>query len=347
MSYPGIYDGGRRISLVSPPGASASPALADEPEVSVIVPLYNEAGNIPPLISALTESMHRIGSTFEIIAINDGSLDGSLRELEEAAARHPELRIIDFRRNYGQTAAIMAGLDCATGAIIVTIDADLQNDPADIAMLLNKLQEGYDVVSGWRRDRKDAAFRRKLPSRVANSLISWISGVKLHDYGCTLKAYRADVLKGVRLYGEMHRFIPIYASWMGAKVVEMAVSHHPRQIGRSKYGIDRIIKVFLDLIVVTFLHRYFVKPIYVFGTFGIASLLLSIGAFIFMISLKLFSNVSMISTPLPLVTVTAGLVGVMSILMGLLAEMLVRIYFESQGRTAYLVRHRVNFPVER
>lgn len=347
MTIPGVYDRAREIGLAQPSESSASSALAEDPEVSVIVPLYNEMGNIPPLISALTDSMHRIGRTFEIIAVNDGSLDGSLHELEEEAARHPELRIIDFRRNYGQTAAIMAGLDCATAAIIVTIDADLQNDPADIAMLLTKLQEGYDVVSGWRQDRKDAALRRKLPSCVANSLISWISGVKLHDYGCTLKAYRADVLKGVRLYGEMHRFIPIYASWMGAKVVEMPVSHHPRQIGRSKYGIDQIIKVLLDLIVVTFLHRYFVKPIYVFGTFGIASLFLSLGAFLYMLALKFFAGVSMISTPLPLVTVTAGLVEIMSILMGLLAEMLVRIYFELQGRAAYLVRRRVNFPARR
>jgi glycosyltransferase involved in cell wall biosynthesis len=347
MSNPGICDSARKISLVQPSENSASSALTDGPEVSVIVPIYNEMGNIPPLIAALAESMHRIGSAFEIIAVNDGSLDGSLRELEEEAARHPELRIIDFRRNYGQTAAIMAGIDCSAGAIIVTIDADQQNDPKDIAMLLSKLREGYDVVSGWRKDRQDAALRRKLPSRLANSLISWLSGVKLHDYGCTLKAYRVDVLKGVRLYGEMHRFIPIYARWMGAKVVEMPVSHHPRRIGRSKYGIDRIIKVLLDLIVVTFLHRYFVKPIYVFGTFGIASLFLSMGAFVYMLALKFFAGVSMISTPLPLVTVTAGLVGIMSILMGLLAEMLVRIYFESQGRAAYLVRHRVNFPARR
>jgi glycosyltransferase involved in cell wall biosynthesis len=347
MSNPGICDNARKISLVQASENSVSSALPDDPEVTVIVPIYNEMGNIPPLIAALTDSMHRIGSAFEIVAINDGSLDGSLRELEEEAARHPELRIIDFRRNYGQTAAIMAGIDCALGAIIVTIDADQQNDPKDIGMLLTKLQEGYDVVSGWRKDRQDFAIRRKLPSRLANSLISLLSGVKLHDYGCTLKAYRADVLRDVRLYGEMHRFIPIYAKWMGAKVVEMPVSHHPRRIGQSKYGIDRIIKVLLDLIVVTFLHRYFVKPIYVFGTFGIASLFLSMGAFVYMLALKFFAGVSMISTPLPLVTVTAGLVGVMSILMGLLAEMLVRIYFESQGRAAYLVRHRVNFPARR
>ncbi len=288
MSGGTIHKDGGGIDLTAAPEADAAATVGVRPTVSILVPIYDEMGNIPILLDALISVMHRTSYRFEIIAVNDGSQDGSLRELNEGAARHPELRIIDFRRNYGQTAAIMAGIDHAAGEIIVTIDADLQNDPADIAMLLAKLQEGYDVVSGWRQDRKDAALRRNLLSSVANWLISWISGVKLHDYGCTLKAYRADVLKGVRLYGEMHRFIPIYASWMGAKVVEVPVSHHPRRIGRSKYGIERIIKVFLDLIVVTFLHRYFVKPIYVFGAFGIASLVLSLAAFISMLALKFF-----------------------------------------------------------
>jgi glycosyltransferase involved in cell wall biosynthesis len=313
-------------------------------DVSIVIPVYNEMGNISHLITSILTAMRRMPYGFEIIAVNDGSHDDSLRQLKSAAVADAEIRIIDFRRNYGQTAAIMAGIDHAAGEVIVTIDADLQNDPDDICTLLTKLHEGYDVVSGWRRERKDAAIRRNLPSRAANRLISWVSGVNLHDYGCTLKAYRADILNGVRLYGEMHRFIPIYASWMGAKVTEIPVNHRPRTWGTSNYGMGRIIKVILDLIVVTFLHKYFVKPIYVFGTFGIISLFLGFASFLYMIVLKYLYDISMISTPLPLVTVTAGLVGVMSILMGLLAEVLVRVYFETQGRGAYLVRQLINFP---
>jgi glycosyltransferase involved in cell wall biosynthesis len=237
----------------------------------------------------------------------------------------------------------MAGIDHASGEIIVMIDADLQNDPEDIPRLIEKLNEGYDVVSGWRKDRKDMAIRRNLVSRVANRLISRISGVRLNDYGCTLKAYRRDVLRGVRLYGEMHRFIPIYASWMGAKIVELPVRHHPRKFGRSKYGLERVVKVLLDLTVVKFLDRHFVKPIYVFGGFGIFSLLLSALSTLCMLYLKIFEGVSMILTPLPLMATMTFLVGFVSILMGLLAEMLVRTYFESQQRPAYAVRELINF----
>jgi glycosyltransferase involved in cell wall biosynthesis len=223
------------------------------------------------------------------------------------------------------------------------IDSDLQNDPEDIPKILAKLDEGYDVVSGWRKDRKDAPFRRNFVSQLANRLISGISGISLNDYGCTLKAYRKDVLMGMRLYGEMHRFIPIYASWMGAKITEIPVRHYPRKFGKSKYGLERVVKILLDLAVVKFLDRYFVKPIYVFGGFGIFSL--AIGAFsaVLMICLKFFKGVSMISTPLPLLSAMTTLVGVMSILMGLLAEIMVRTYFESQQRPAYAVRQLVNF----
>jgi dolichol-phosphate mannosyltransferase len=237
----------------------------------------------------------------------------------------------------------MAGIDHASGKIIVMIDADLQNDPEDIPRLIDKLNEGYDVVSGWRKDRKDTAIRRNLVSRLANRLISRISGVRLHDYGCTLKAYRYDVLRGMRLYGEMHRFIPIYASWMGAKIVELPVRHNPRKFGQSKYGLERVAKVVLDLTVVKFLDRHFVKPVYVFGGFGIFSLLVSALSMLSMLYLKLFEDISMILTPLPLLAAMTFLVGVMSILMGLLAEILVRIYFESQQRPAYGVRELVNF----
>ena len=248
-----------------------------------------------------------------------------------------------MRRNFGQTAALMAGIDHARGDVIVMIDADLQNDPEDIPMLIQKINEGYDVVSGWRKDRKDALLSRNLVSRVANSLISRISGVPLADYGCTLKAYRREILQGVRLYGEMHRFIPIYASWMGAKIAEVPVLHHPRTLGKSKYGLERIFKVVLDLIVVKFLDRHFVKPIYVFGGFGVFSLVLCAISTLWMLYLKLVEGVSMILTPLPLISAMTFLVSCMSILMGLLAEMLVRTYFESQQRTAYAVRALVNF----
>jgi len=324
-------------------GAPAPAAeMISEPAVSVVVPIFNEEGNISLLCEHIVDALRGAGLSFEIIAVNDGSRDGSLRELTVEAARFPELRVIDLRRNYGQTAAIMAGIDFSVGAIIVTIDADLQNDPADIPMLLAKLDEGYDVVSGWRKERKDAAGR-SFASRVANRLISRISGVRLKDYGCTLKAYRRDILAGARLYGEMHRFIPIYASWMGARIVEMPVRHYARQCGRSKYGLERVIKVLLDLAVVRFLDRYLVKPIYLFGGFGMLSLATSVIAAAYMFYLKLFTGLSMILTPLPLVAALTFLVGIISILMGFLAEMLVRIYFESQGRAAYIVRGVINF----
>ncbi|HEV2099376.1 MAG TPA: glycosyltransferase family 2 protein [Stellaceae bacterium] len=321
------------------PPRAATAGLA----VSVVVPIFDEQDNIPLLCAQLVEVLRATGVSFEIIAVNDGSHDASLRQLVVEAAQFPDLRVIDLRRNYGQTAAIMAGIDHSIGEVIITIDADLQNDPEDIPLLLAKLDEGYDVVSGWRKDRRDAPIRRNLLSRVANRLISRISGVRLNDYGCTLKAYRRDVLAGMRLYGEMHRFIPIYASWMGARIAQVPVRHHPRRFGKSKYGLDRLIKVILDLTVVRFLDKYFAKPIYVFGGFGMFSLLMSVAAAVYMFYLKFFENLSMIQTPLPLVVTLTFLVGVISILMGLLAEILVRIYFESQGRAAYSVRDFINF----
>jgi dolichol-phosphate mannosyltransferase len=311
--------------------------------VSVLVPVFNEEGNIPLLCERLFAVLDRLSVSSEVIAVNDGSADGSMKELREQAARFPRLRIVDLRRNFGQTAALMAGIDHARGEVVVMIDADLQNDPEDIPMLLKKIEEGYDVVSGWRRDRKDAPLRRNLVSRIANRLISSISGVPLADYGCTLKAYRRDVLQGFRLYGEMHRFIPIYASWMGAKIIEVPVQHHPRTIGKSKYGLERIFKVLLDLMVVKFLDRHLVKPIYVFGGFAAFSFLLCAMSTTWMLWLKLVNGLSMILTPLPLFSAMTFLVGCMSILMGLLAEILVRTYFESQQRAAYSVRSLVNF----
>jgi glycosyltransferase involved in cell wall biosynthesis len=311
--------------------------LGEIPEISVITPIFNEEKNIPLLLEKLVPVLDATGKAYEIIAVNDGSQDGSLALLRASLSTVPQLRIVNFRRNFGQTAAMMAGFDYARGEIIVAIDADLQNDPEDIPLLIAKLNEGYDVASGWRRDRQDARIRRNFVSRVANRLISWISGVTLQDYGCTLKAYRADVIKGVRLYGEMHRFIPIYASWLGARVVEVPVRHYARQFGKSNYGLERIVKVVLDLMVVKFMHRYMVKPMYVFGGFGILALIAATLSFILMIGMRVFGGISMISTPLPLFVVMNFLIGILSLLMGLLAEIMTRTYFESQQRTAYLV----------
>jgi glycosyltransferase involved in cell wall biosynthesis len=334
-------------ALDSPLAVDHSPVVGGEKRdairVSVVIPIYNEAENIAACCGKLFDVLDRLPFASEVIAVNDGSTDASLRELQAQMELHPGLRVVNLRRNYGQTAAIMAGIDHAAGDIIVTIDADLQNDPEDIPNLLEQLDRGYDVVSGWRKDRQDALLTRILVSRIANGVISKISGVKLKDYGCTLKAYRREILQGVRLYGEMHRFIPIYAKWMGAKIMEIPVRHHPRKFGVSKYGLERIIKVILDLIVVKFLDRHFVKPIYVFGGFGVLSLALAAVSFVYTLYLKLVEGVSMIQTPMPLVTVMCFLVAIVSILMGLLAEMLVRTYFESQRRAAYVVRELYNF----
>jgi dolichol-phosphate mannosyltransferase len=333
------------MSLVPLPRAAVVPGsgAADVVDVSIVIPIYNEEANIVTLFDRLLPVLDRLPSPFEVIAVNDGSRDGSLAQLRRIAELRPEVRVVDFRRNFGQTAAMMAGIDFARGRIVVSIDADLQNDPEDIPILLDKLAEGYDVVSGWRRDRKDAALRRNFVSRVANALISRISGVQLNDYGCTLKAYRRDVLAGMRLYGEMHRFIPIYASWMGARVIELPVRHHARHAGESKYGLERIAKVILDLIVVKFLDRYFVKPIYVFGGFGLLCLLAALLSFAYMLYLRIVDGYSMILTPLPVLTALLVSVGVISILLGLVAEMVVRTYFESQNRPAYNVRELINF----
>ena len=310
--------------------------------LSIIVPIYNESQNLAPLHERLVAALEPLGQPFEIVLVNDGSSDGSDRALDALAAADSRVKIVHFRRNYGQTAAMMAGIRYASGEIIIPMDGDLQNDPADIPKLLAKLDEGFDVVSGWRKDRKDAAIRRNFLSRVANHLISSISGVRLHDYGCSLKAYRRDVVKGVKLYGEMHRFIPIYATWEGGKVAEVVVTHHPRIHGHSKYGVDRVVKVLLDLIVVQFLARYASRPIYLFGGCGVASLLLALVAGLWAVYLKYFEATSFIQTPLPLLVVLLTLTGGISILMGLLAEIIMRTYYESQGKAVYDVRSTAN-----
>jgi glycosyltransferase involved in cell wall biosynthesis len=306
--------------------------------ISVTIPVFNEEESLPRLRDRLVQALGKLRETWEVILVNDGSTDRTGALLDEIAASHPGFKVVHFRRNFGQTAAMQAGFDFASGEIIVPMDADLQNDPEDIPLLLEKLREGFDVCSGWRSDRKDAAIRRNMVSRIANRVISSVSGVHLHDYGCTLKAYRRDVISGVKLYGEMHRFVPIYASWMGARVTEIPVRHHARQFGKSKYGLERIFKVVMDLLVVKFLSRYTQKPMYVFGGAGVASLALAVGAALWAVYLKLFENVSFVLTPLPLFMVFFLLTGVICFLMGLLAEMLTRIYHESQGKSTYIVK---------
>jgi glycosyltransferase involved in cell wall biosynthesis len=319
-----------------------------EESISVIVPVYNEEASLRLLIPMLLSVLEASGRVFEIITVNDGSADDSAALLAQLAQAEPRLKNVVFARNFGQTAAMMAGFDHARGAIIIPIDADLQNDPQDIPRLLAKLDEGYDVVSGWRQKRHDAAFRRNFLSRCANWAISRLSGVRLHDYGCSLKAYRRSVIGGVKLYGEMHRFIPIYASWYGARITEIPVTHHPRRFGRSNYGMIRILKVVLDLMVVCFLDRWIGTPIYLFGGFGLLWLGVSGLTLLDLFYLKFFRHLSMILTPLPELAAMAFMMGVMSILLGLLAEIAVRIYFEAPGRASYVVRATENFtPPER
>ena len=311
--------------------------------ISITVPVYNEAENLPLLYENLASALDSFPLPWEVIFVNDGSRDGSAEVLDRLALGNPHVKVVHFRRNFGQTAAMMAGVDFASGDIIIPMDADLQNDPADIPRLLKKLDEGYDVVSGWRKSRRDDAFKRNFVSRVANRLISFISGVYLHDYGCSLKAYHKDVIKGVKLYGEMHRFIPIYASWFGARIAEIPVEHHPRRFGSSKYGLERVFKVVFDLMVVKFLARYAEKPMYVFGTAGLVSLLVAFLSGVLALYLKFFHQTSFIQTPLPLLVVMAAITGVMFFLMGLLAELVMRTYYESQGKATYLVAETRNF----
>ena len=314
----------------------------DQPEISVFLPVLNEEPNLRPLHAKLDEALSALGRTAEIIYVDDGSTDGSLGVLRELAALDRRVRVVALRRNYGQTAAMAAGIDAARGRVLIPMDADLQNDPADIGRLLDKLAEGFDVVSGWRKERQDKMVTRKIPSAIANSLISVIGGVKLHDYGCSLKAYRREFLKDVRLYGEMHRFIPIYASWIGARVTEIPVRHHARTMGKSKYGLSRTFKVMLDLMTIKFMASYHTKPIYVFGLFGFSSFVISIVAGVWAVLRKLGGQ-SFIRNPLLIIAIVMFAVGVQFILMGLLAEMLVRTYHESQAKAIYAVRERIGF----
>jgi dolichol-phosphate mannosyltransferase len=307
-----------------------------------VIPLFNEEENIGPLCANLVSVLEGIGRPFEVILINDGSRDGTEAVCRRLADNDKRIKLVSLLRNFGQTAAVMAGIDHATGDIIITMDGDQQNDPRDVPLLLAKLDEGFDVVSGWRRDRKDSILTRKLPSMVANRLISWISGVRLRDSGCTLKAYRRRVIKGVKLYGDMHRFVPIYCTWEGGRIAEVPVRHNARLHGKSNYGLARVLKVVLDIVVVTFLDRYATRPIHLFGVFGIFTIAFAVLAGGVALYLRIFAHTSLIQTPLPLLAVLCFITGFMSILLGLLAELVMRTYFESQGKSVYLVRSRQN-----
>jgi len=307
--------------------------------LSILIPIYNEEGNLSMLYEKLMTALKKAGKPYEVIFVDDGSSDGTLEILLDLREKNPNVKIVSFSRNFGQTAALSAGIDFSKGDIIIPMDGDLQTDPEDILPLLEKIGEGFDVVSGWRKRRKDPFLTRRLPSIFAN--ISWIGGVHLHDYGCTLKAYRKDILKNIRLYGEMHRFIPIYAQWIGARVSEIPVRHFPRGSGSSKYGMSRVFKVILDLMVVKFLLSYSQKPIYVFGGMGLLMILGSILAGCYAVYLKFFKGTSFILTPLPLLCVFLLLLGFLSILMGFLAEILTRTYYESQGKPTYQIKETI------
>ena len=325
-----------------PAKKTAQKSAPKHPHLSVVLPVYNEEGNIRLQYEEIIKALKPLGVTYEVIFIDDGSKDSSPDILRDIARADRNIKVVIFRRNFGQTAAMSAGIDHATGDVIVFMDSDLQNDPNDIGILLQKIEEGYDVVSGWRKKRKDKLISRKLPSRVANWLIARVTGVKLHDLGCSLKAYRSDLLKQVNLYGEMHRFIPVHASWIGANITEIPVTHHPRKFGSSKYGIQRTFKVILDLITVTFLGKYSTKPIYVFGGTGVIMLILSVISGAAVILMKIFLHQSMTRNPLLLLTVLLIVLSVLFIQIGILAEILIRIYHESQNKQPYNILDLVN-----
>ena len=311
-------------------------------EISVAIPIHNEQENIELLYNDLIAVLSPIGSDFEIIFVNDGSDDESAKIIDSLAERDRRVRAVHLLRNYGQSSATMAGFDHASGDIIIVMDGDNQNDPADIPLLLNKIDEGFTVVSGWRKDRKDALVSKIIPSKIANWLISKITGVKLHDYGCSLKAYRKDVLKDVRLYGEMHRFIPVFTAWKGAKVIEIAVSHRPRSSGASHYGLSRITSVLLDLVLVRFFDKHLQHPIHLFGGFGIINFLLAFISFVIMLYYKFLGGKDFIETPLPTLVILFFLVGAVSTMMGILAEIVMRTYYESQEKKPYLIDRIIN-----
>jgi glycosyltransferase involved in cell wall biosynthesis len=317
------------------------------PDLSLIIPVYNEEANLPLLYDSIKKALEPLQQNWEVVFVDDGSQDGSLGVLKSLAEKDPaRIRAVAFRRNFGQTAAITAGIDHSQGDTIVLLDADMQNDPDDIPILLAKLDEGYDLVSGWRKDRKDNRLTRTIPSIFANGLISWVTGVHLHDYGCTLKAYRRDALEGFRLYGEMHRFIPVFAHSVGARITEIPVRHHHRKFGEANYGLERTLKVILDLFTVKFLLNYSHKPMRLFGGAGMILISISVALLVYLFIRRVFFLVSVLGSPFFQIGVMFLILGFQSILMGLIAELLARTYHESQAKPTYTVREMINIKRE-
>jgi glycosyltransferase involved in cell wall biosynthesis len=310
----------------------------DQPELSIVIPVYNEEENIEPLYRGLKDVLTGLGKSYEVIVVDDGSTDGSFDALRRLHHEDPDLKVIRLRRNFGQAAAFAAGFDQAAGEIIVSMDADLQFDPADVRKLVDKMAEGYDIVSGWRVDRREAFLTRRVPSAVANRLISWITGLRLHDYGCSLKAYRAEVIQSVRLYGELHRFIPALASSIGVEVAEVPVSHHPRRFGKSKYDLSRTLTVMLDLLTVKFLLSYATRPMQVFGLLGLLSFAIGTVIAAYLAFIRLFLASPIANRPLLLLGILLIFVGVQLVTMGLLGELTIRTYHEAQGKKIYVIR---------
>ncbi|SNR69974.1 glycosyltransferase family 2 protein [Desulfurobacterium atlanticum] len=314
-----------------------------EKKLSIVIPLYNEEENVNELYNRLKEVLDALPYDYEIIFVDDGSTDRTVEKLEEIAKKDSKVKVVEFARNFGQTPAMMAGMDIASGDVIITMDGDLQNDPVDIPRLLEKIDEGYDVVSGWRKNRKDATVSRKIPSKIANWLIGKLTGVRIHDYGCSLKAYRSNVIKRIRLYGEMHRFIPAVVSTVTSpdKIIEIPVRHHPRKYGKSKYGISRTFKVIVDLFYVWFVKKYMQKPIHFFGGIGLFLLFVGLTFFLYLLSVKLLGN-PIGGRPLLVISVMCIIAGLQMLTTGIISEILMRIYYESQQKKPYVIRRVLN-----
>lgn len=311
-------------------------------DISVVIPVYNEEKSIPYLYENLNNVLPNLGKKYEVILIDDGSIDRTFEELLKVHEKNNNYKIIRFRKNFGQTPAMSAGFDYARGDVIITLDADLQNDPSDIPLLLEKIYEGYDVVSGWRINRQDKAVSRKFPSKIANWLIASLTKVKIHDYGCTLKAYKKDVIKNIELYGEMHRYIPAVASWMGIKVAEVPVHHHSRKFGKSKYGISRTIRVILDIITIKYLLSYSQRPIQIFGLVGLFTAFIGFILTAYLIIMRIFFRVPLSDRPLFILSIFMIFIGIQLITMGILAELIMRTYHEASGKPTYAIREIID-----
>jgi len=306
--------------------------------ISIVIPVYNEEESLLHLYESLSAVLEKLGKTYEVILIDDGSKDNSYAVLVEIHNKNKNFKIIRFRRNFGQTQAMRAGFDNAKGQVVITLDADLQNDPADIPAILEKMNEGYDIVSGWRKNRRDRLFSRRMPSVIANRLISRLFNVHIHDYGCTLKAYKRDILDNVELYGEMHRYIPAVASWMGVKIAEMPVNHHARKYGKAKYGISRTVRVILDIITIKFLLTYSKKPMQIFGLIGVVATLVGLGLTLWLIIERIFFEAALANRPLFILSIFILLGGIQFITMGLLGEIMMRTYHEGTGKPTYVIK---------